>query len=379
MPHRTRRAALGAVAVPFVASRAAVLAVGAIVAVLMRDSPPANESAVWKLSAHPLANLLARWDTFWYLDIAQHGYRWNGHPLEQQNVVFFPLYPLLLRAGGSIAAGATIWIGLVISLAAFLGALVYVWRWAVDVLHDESAATFAVAALCAFPFAVFFSAVYTESLFLLTAVATFFHLYRHEPRRAAAWALAAGFVRPNGCLLAIPAAWFVLAESRRRELASILAVLAPLVGPLAFSWYLGVTVGDPWAWVADQAAWQTVAPWGMRAVPPPGPAIGTTPIADIVVHTANAAAIVFALSGLVPVARVAGASAALFVAVNIAPPIARHGLLSMGRFTSVLFPLFLWLAWRLRGRRRAQTATLVAFGVGQAVAAALFFAWRPLV
>jgi len=105
VPHRTRRAALGAVAVPFVASRAAVLAVGAIVAVLMRDSPPANESAVWKLSAHPLANLLARWDTFWYLDIAQHGYRWNGHPLEQQNVVFFPLFPMMMRATGTVVGG----------------------------------------------------------------------------------------------------------------------------------------------------------------------------------------------------------------------------------------------------------------------------------
>ena len=51
------------------------------------------------VDADPVRNLLARWDTFLYLDIATRGYHWNGNPLQQQNVVFFPLFPLLMRVG----------------------------------------------------------------------------------------------------------------------------------------------------------------------------------------------------------------------------------------------------------------------------------------
>ena len=62
--------------------------------------------------------------------------------------------------------------------------------------------------------------------------------------------------------------------------------------------------------------------------------------------------------------------------INIAPPLLRHGLMSLGRFSSAMFPAFAWLAWRVRGR--ARTRLIVACAVGQAVLAALFFTWRAL-
>ncbi len=73
---------------------------------------PANHRA-GRSPPVPVRNLLARWDTFWYLDIAPRGYHWNGNPLEQQNVVFFPLYPLLMRAGGVVTGGHPLLAGLV--------------------------------------------------------------------------------------------------------------------------------------------------------------------------------------------------------------------------------------------------------------------------
>ena len=39
----------------------------------------------------------AFWDGGWYLSIAKHGYAWNGRADIQQNVAFFPLYPLIER------------------------------------------------------------------------------------------------------------------------------------------------------------------------------------------------------------------------------------------------------------------------------------------
>jgi hypothetical protein len=52
------------------------------------------------------------------------------------------------------------------------------------------------------------------------------------------------------------------------------------------------------------------------------------------------------------------------------------GVLSMGRLTSTLFPLFLVLALVLP--RRAVAPLIIAFAVAQGFAATLFFTWRPL-
>ena len=134
-----------------------------------------------------MRNLLARWDAFWYLDIASRGYHWNGNPLEQQNVVFFPLFPLLMRAVGAAIGGHPLLAGLLVSLAAFLLALSYFWRWTADRLGAD-AATGAVWLLSAFPSAIFFSAVYTESLYLLIVVAACYYAERRQfARSAIAW------------------------------------------------------------------------------------------------------------------------------------------------------------------------------------------------
>ena len=80
---------------------------------------------------------------------------------------------------------------------------------------------------------------------------------------------------------------------------------------------------------------------------------------------------------LAPVTALLGAAYGLFVIVNIAPPLLRHGLMSVGRFSSVLFPVFAWLATSVRGRARIRL--IVAFAIGQAVLAALFFTWHPII
>ena len=154
--------ALRAVALPFFVTRIGVLLVGLAAAVVIGYTPEPGTPSAWHVADGPVRNLLARWDAFWYLDIVTRGYHWNGNPLEQQNVVFFPLYPLLMRVLGAVIGGHPLVAGLCVSLAAFLLALTYFWRWTADRLGAD-AATGAVWLLSAFPLALFFSAVYTES------------------------------------------------------------------------------------------------------------------------------------------------------------------------------------------------------------------------
>ena len=81
--------------------------------------------------------MLARWDTFFYYTIATDGYSWDPAVFRHYNVVFFPLYPMLMRWGGAALGAESLLAGLVISLTAFAGALVLVYRLAQLELGDD--------------------------------------------------------------------------------------------------------------------------------------------------------------------------------------------------------------------------------------------------
>jgi hypothetical protein len=370
---------------PFVLTRFSVLVAGYVAVLLVGFDPLPTEQAAWRVSSHDLLNLLARWDAFWYVDIVTRGYHWDPASLLQQNTVFFPAYPALIGLLSIVLGHQVLLAGLLVSLGAFLAALVYLYRLASGELGDEAARA-TIWLLATYPFAVFFSAVYTESLVLLAAVACVFHIKREEWLATAAWGLLAGLTRPNGCLLSLPLAWLAFERLRTtwppppnvgRVAKFLVAAAAPSIGMLAYSAYLGWTVGEPMAWVKGQAAWGVLSKGMVTAIDPRyGPPLPWR-YSDIPVHIGNALAALFALAAIVPIGRRLGVAYAILVGVSIVPPVLTHGVLSIGRFTSVLFPLFMWLAIRIPPGRR--TRWLATFGVGQLAAAGLFFTWRILV
>src|SRR5204863_1511441 len=110
-----------------------------------------------------------------------------------------------------------LWGGVIVSLITFAWAALYLWRLARDTIGEDRAGA-AVALLAAYPFALFFSVPYTESLFLLGAVATIYHFRRGELARAAAWGLLVGLTRPNGCFLSIVLALLIFEKVRLSEI-----------------------------------------------------------------------------------------------------------------------------------------------------------------
>jgi hypothetical protein len=94
------------------------------------------------------------------------------------------------------------------------------------------------------------------------------------------------------------------------------------------------------------------------------------------VETLHMLAAFFAIAAIWPVSRRLGAPYGLFIAVNTLLPLLAGGLVSMGRFTSVLFPIFIWLGLVVREQARPLLAAV--FAMGQALAAAMFFTWRPI-
>ena len=277
-----------------------------------------------RVSSNQLVNLPARWDASWYVAIAANGYTWTGDPADQQSVAFFPALPAMLAL---IPRGQVyrLWFGTCLAIGFFAIAIRYLVRLRAHA-GEEQAHT-AAALLAAYPFAVYFSAPYTESLFLAAALGTFYHLGRREHGLAAAWALLSGLLRPNGFLLAIPLA-LAIWEARhftrpswRDQWRDAIVVGAPIVGMLLFSLFLFVQFGDGFAWVHVQQAWGrdysraasdfvgTVAYLTDRGV--------TGFVADAPYVAMNGLAGVVALALVVPIARDFGIAYAAFVVVTI--------------------------------------------------------------
>ena len=377
----TARPALGA----FLVTRLPVLLIGYLVVRVVGIDPAPVDQAVWRVYANQALNLSARWDAYWYYKIATEGYHWNGRIIDYQTVVFFPLYPLLMRLGGIVAGGQPLLAGVVISLAAFLAALFYLHKLArLDLPPDE--ARLALVLLASYPFAVFFGAPYTESVFLLEVVAAFYYLRCGRPAAAGVAALLAGLTRPNGCVLAVPLACLALGGTTVRwrdilrsrptwPLPALAASLMPIAGALVYSGYLYARFGHAIIWVSNQRAWGL--PLLTHQISQAAVSNLSTPSASAIVLVGNLVALTLAASTLGRLTRRFGLAYSLLVIVYLVPALLAHLVTSAGRFTSVLFPIFLSLAADIPPANR--TRWIAAFGAGQAVAAGLFYAWRPLV
>ncbi|HMF97090.1 MAG TPA: mannosyltransferase family protein [Vicinamibacterales bacterium] len=353
-----------------------------------------------------LLNLPVRWDAGWYLQIVTDGYRYVPSDSDlQQNIVFFPAYPMLVRLVGRLFGGHTpgyIAAGMLISLAAFCGALVYLYMFARDALGEEKAG-FALWLLASYPFALFFGALYTESLFLVSVIGAFYHLTKGHLLGAAFWGLLAGLTKLNGVMLCLPLALVVVSpwlspalvrdrfalpliaqprESKdgRLTLAGLGVAAMPAVGMLLYSAFIWRLTGDPLAWAKGHIAWGRTYQSLTTFVTTQYAFIANAGLSGYLASPGydvlNALGALFVLTTAWPVARRLGLSYAVLMVLMTLPPIVYGGWLSAGRFSSVMFPAFVWLANVIPQSQRS--AWLVGFGALQAFNAALFYTWRPL-
>jgi len=149
--------------------------------------------------------LHARWDSFWYLDIAQNGYIFKGVE-KLSNIVFFPLYPLLIRTASFLVGGNLIFAGWILSIIFLLLALIYFSKL-VREFHNEVNSQLPLFFLLIFPTAFFLNTIYTESLFLFLSVAAFYYALKKNFVLAGIFGFFASLTRITGVLLFIPLIW----------------------------------------------------------------------------------------------------------------------------------------------------------------------------
>lgn len=229
---------------------------GAILFPTASDPPPYH--------LRPPDNLLldvlgSRWDTGFYVSIVEQGYVAEGVPLP--SVPFFPLLPMLMAAVRPFVGGDAVVAGVAVANVALLLATFFFYRLA-QLSWGDKVADRATWYLLIFPAAFFGSAIYTESLFLLCAVASLYFARTNRWLQAGLFALAATLSRLVG-LIVVPMLLLEWVQQRQQRPAgepcpSWLALLAPLVAPLgtlSYMAYLGRRFGDPLAFAHASEAW----------------------------------------------------------------------------------------------------------------------------
>jgi len=330
-------------------------------------------------------NLMAKWDAEWYLAIAQDGYPWDGSPRHEARLAFFPAYPMAARiagwAVGGPAAGAAL-----VTFVGFFGALVYFYRLARQDL-EASEADAAVQFLAFGPFAVYYSAIYSEALYLLAAVAGFYYFRRRAWMAASCWGIVAGLSRPNGCLLsvvllvaALDARWRTKSLDSSTFWRGVVTSAMPGVGLGLYCLFVYRLTGDPLHWLRLNSLWGRgeSSVWAMIQqhrdwITQLGFSVY---FANFTTDFINCVATALAAATIWPVTRRFGPAYGALIALNLAAAISSGTMLSLARLTCTMFPIFLWMGWAIPPARRSYWTA--AFAMVQGFAACMFFTWRWL-
>jgi len=307
-------------------------------------------------------------DGLWYQLIASSGY--GSHPAA---AAFFPLYPGAVHVVGVVLGGAYGLAALLVSSAAFFGALILLHRL-VAADFDEAVARRAVVYTALAPFAFFLLAPFSESLFLALSVAAVLAARRRHFVIAGVCAALATACRLQGLALLVPLAVEAVMDVRRRRSndgergrhgfhPGHLGVLMPLGALALVLLYLGAQTSLAGGFFAVETRYWSVhlaAPWTVAAHSLQAIAGGGHPE-----EVANLAVGILLLALLPVMWRRLPRSYTLYAAA-LAVPLWFHEngyspMMSAGRFSSVIFPVFVLLAVASPGRRRQRAAmTLLA-------------------
>ena len=309
-----------------------------------------------------------RWDGLHYVNLAELGY--SGYVEDGKNLflVFFPLYPWLMRVV-SLITGNTMAAGLLLSFVCYGAGCVFLYKLAAFEL-GRGGAVRTVLFLSVYPYAFFFGGIMTESLFLLTTAAGLWYIRRHRWWLAGMWGLLAAMTRMHGVLLIGAAAAELVEHLGRFDWKAIArrlpALILPAVGTLVYLALNWSVTGNPFAFTVMQQHWSQ----------------GFCPIADtlwyvlqnalsyptelvryqIWVPTILLFPVFFAL--LVWARNKFRSMYTLYGFVYLVLNYSLSWLLSAGRYLSCALPFFLFAAALTRGRPRLTAVLAAAMGAG---------------
>src|SRR6266508_161425 len=366
----------------FIAVRLGLLILGLLAVELF---PPLKPVSVPGWRAHPLPDpgwqnaftSFERFDALWFLRIASAGYRAGDG-----SAAFFPLYPLAIRSVSWVMAGQPFGAALLVSNASIAGGLCVLYALTASERSIRTARR-TVLLVALFPTSFFFFAPYSESLFLLLAVTTYWAARSRRWAAAGAAGALAALTRNVGVVLApalLVEAFHQRTEGRGSALPGVGAAVAVALGTLAYLAYWWAKVGDWLAPLAQQANWQRTFSWPWATL-----ADGTR---DAVRYLGTPNGGYWLIDWLIVVPMVSASVCALLryrpsysvylwggLLVPLSFVFADRPLMSMPRFVLPLFPAFWALAELTERWRVPQKAVAAAGAAGLGLLVVLFVNW----
>ena len=207
------------------------------------------------------------WDANWYVRIARYGYAYDP-----KGTTFFPLYPQTMAFVARVTHLGLLASGVLIANVCFLGLLYAFLRLTrVDLdLRDTKRVGWLLAL---YPTSYYFSAAYTESMFMLWTILVLLALRRKKWARAGLYGFLAGLTRNTGVLLALPFLIELATDVAQRrptwrqwlhhEAHRLLWVGAVGASGLAYAAYLWKRFGDPLLFAHNQVYYGRtfLVPW----------------------------------------------------------------------------------------------------------------------
>jgi hypothetical protein len=372
--------------VPFLGTRLIVLCMGLLatyyVLPLLVSNPRLPTFSADGSFPQALWLMWSRFDSGFYLDIAQHGY-WAASTLHSRtDWVFYPLYPLLISIVGKLfgaSADAFDIAGVLIANVAGVAMITYLYLLVRRDFNQKIAARAALY-LAAFPLALFLSAIYTESLLLCFSIACIYYARKQSWWLAGLCGGLAALTRLQGVALIVPLAWeylrvvsaryaplpaeLPLASTDRvtlwlryfvqgislaaRELKNWVTGLALALVPcglLAFMLYGQIDIGDffatfhasKWGWGRQLSSPLRLLLYSFRHPILGQPLNWNFWVLNIVAACAFLAVILWVLRRLPMIYT-------LYTAVTVLLPLASGSLNSLARYYLLVFPAFILLA-----------------------------------
>ena len=381
--------------IAFATSRLALIVTGYLCLTFF----PAHPVESWQGLAFPGNNWIdgwVRWDSFWYESIVDPHPQFI--PAYLSNANFFPFYSwvswiVALPFRALLDLEHAFYIGaLIVSSVSFLLGLMAVDRLSTKLAGNQVSAR-AVWLIAMFPFSFFLTAVYADALYFCLCAWSLTFAYERRWPLACALAAMASMTRIPGLALfpALGLEYLRQNDFRFESLRKVpiyVAILA--IGPLVMAGYFSWRYDDPIAFLhARQLGWNRAvgfAGWardfGYFFEPP---IFACSGVADCVREFAPTRALIGAsyllllpvtIALTVSAARVLGTGLTAWVLISVAMSLA-NGFDGVGRFTAVLFPVFIALAMFLRSRR-AFVAVCVAWLPFLLLFFAQFARWRQV-
>jgi dolichyl-phosphate-mannose-protein mannosyltransferase len=371
---------------PYLGTRLLILVVGLLatyyVLPLIISNPRLPAYSTYGAWPQSLWLMWQRFDSGFYLDIAQHGYAPIVLPHAKTDWVFYPLYPLLISGLGKLFGGTSSSFplaGLLIANLAGIFMIAYFYLLVRQEFNRKVAAR-AVIYLALFPLAFFLSAIYTESLLLGLSIACIYYARQRSWWLASLCGGLATLTRLQGITLIIPLAWeYLRVVSARyvppptelppyflarfqlqarayfsglwlavRDLKNWLTALALSLIPaglLAFMLYGKIYAGDFFA-TFHASKWE----WGRHISPPWRLLVYSlrNPIWGQPLNwnfwTLNIAMTLAFLAVMLWAFRRLPMIYALYTATTVLLPLASSSLNSIARYDLLVFPVFILLA-----------------------------------